>query len=241
MAPSSISLHLSALAYVHKLQGMPDPTDSFIVKKMISGVHKLRAKPDTRLPITPDILRRMLDKLQFIGASKYTLRLLTAMFLLAFFAFLRVGEITVRSQKDTTYVIQLGDVVITESGIVLSMSNFKHNTTKRVVRLAISPQTGPLCPVSAMYKYMSLRGTSSGPLFCFPDRRPVSRSFFVTHLHKAIHTIGMDTTAFKSHSFRMGAATYAASKGVCEDKIKLMGRWRSSAFKKYIRIQTLSL
>ena len=40
-------------------------------------------------------------------------------------------------------------------------------------------------------------------------------------------------------SFRIGAATYAAEQGISDTKIRHMGRWKSDAFKKYIRISSM--
>ena len=40
---------------------------------------------------------------------------------------------------------------------------------------------------------------------------------------------------------RIGTATTAAMAGISEEKIQQLGRWKSSAFKKYIWIPTLNL
>ena len=56
----SIATHLSAIAYAHKMLGAPDPTEHFIVRKLLTGATKLSAKPDSRLPITPAILLALL-------------------------------------------------------------------------------------------------------------------------------------------------------------------------------------
>jgi hypothetical protein len=40
----------------------------------------------------------------------------------------------------------------------------------------------------------------------------------------------------RPHSFRIGAATFAAAQGYTSCQIKKMGRWNSNAFEKYIRI-----
>ncbi|RXN33881.1 poly [Labeo rohita] len=43
------------------------------------------------------------------------------------------------------------------------------------------------------------------------------------------------TDNFSSHSFRIGAATTAAQKGLSQQQIQALGRWSSEAFKSYIR------
>lgn len=53
---STISSHISAFSYVHKLLGLPDPSQMFIVKKLLRGCHKMGRSVDSRLPITRDIL-----------------------------------------------------------------------------------------------------------------------------------------------------------------------------------------
>ena len=70
-SPSTVSTYISALGYLHKLASHPDPTQIFVVKKCIMGYHKLRARPDTRLPITLPILKRLVASLVFITNSHF--------------------------------------------------------------------------------------------------------------------------------------------------------------------------
>ena len=56
-----------------------------------------------------------------------------------------------------------------------------------------------------------------------------------------IKKAGFDDRRIKGHSFRIGAATTAASLGFTEDQIQRMGRWRSDAVKKYIRITIFTI
>ena len=42
------------------------------------------------------------------------------------------------------------------------------------------------------------------------------------------------------HSFRIGAATFAAENGYSDAQIRLMGRWQSDVYRKYIRCPSLS-
>lgn len=48
--------------------------------------------------------------------------------------------------------------------------------------------------------------------------------------------IGLNPKQYKSHSFRIGAASHAFQCHIPEEKIRLMGRWNSNAVKRYFRI-----
>ena len=70
-SPGSIATHLSAIAYEHKISSHVDPTDSFIVKKLMTGARKLRTGCDYRLPITKDILRKLCLSIEHVSISYY--------------------------------------------------------------------------------------------------------------------------------------------------------------------------
>ena len=73
------------------------------------------------------------------------------------------------------------------------------------------------------------------------DGTPVSRKFFTEHLQLAISACGFPKNLYQAHSFRIGAATAAAESGLSDIQIQCMGRWKSAAFKKYIRIPVIKL
>ena len=70
-----------------------------------------------------------------------------------------------------------------------------------------------------------------------------NRNFIFSHsaLSTALKFCGLDPTRYKGHSFRIGAATHAADKGMSDAQIRTMGRWKSNAFLKYIRLQSMSI
>ena len=81
---------------------------------------------------------------------------------------------------------------------------------------------------------MNIRG--GGALFTKQNKLAITRAQFSQTLRQVIKKSGFDDSRIKGHSFRIGAATTAASFGFTEDQIQRMGRWRSDAVKKYIRI-----
>ena len=92
-----------------------------------------------------------------------------------------------------------------------------------------------LCPVAATLAYMVQRGPGPGPLFKFQDGKPLTRQRFVARVHEALTSAGVDSSAYSGHSFRSGAATTAAKCGVSDAVIKMLGRWKSSAYQLYIK------
>ena len=91
-----------------------------------------------------------------------------------------------------------------------------------------------LCPVRAMQQYLAVRGDAPGPVFSLPGGSPLLRSKFDKTLHLTVKTCGLQGR-YLGHSFRIGAATEAAAKGMSDSKIRQLGRWRSNAFLTYIR------
>ncbi|CAG2189540.1 unnamed protein product [Mytilus edulis] len=241
-SPSTIATHISALSFVHKSNSWPDPTDMFVIHKILKGVQNLKGKNDPRLPITKDILIKLIDSLPCVIVNVDNQLALKAMFLLAFYAFLRVGEISTKSGSDTKQVLQVGDISFdrensTLKGMSLTMTYYKHSDLHpKTIYIPICADN-ITCPVIHVHHYLSQFGHSSGPLFQFKSGAPVTRSYFTTSLKSALSFIGLDTRYYKAHSFRIGAATSAAARGIPHSVIQGMGRWKSSAFMKYIRMQ----
>ena len=59
-----------------------------------------------------------------------------------------------------------------------------------------------------------LRGKKTGPLFVFKDGRPLTRQRFVAAVRDALSQAGIAANSYAGHSFRIGAATTAASRGL---------------------------
>lgn len=239
-APSSITTYLAALAYYFKMSNIPDFSNHFLIKKMLSGAKRLASSPDVRQPITLDILENLLVAVPHVANSSYQRCLFMAMFIIAFYAFLRVGEITVRSHSNPNLLL-LSNVsfktIAKASCMIITMTNFKHNLGKNPVHLEIKPQPiRKFCPVQIMKSYLKVRGVKDGPLFCYGSGRPISRSEFCKVLKSALKFSKLDSHKFKAHSFRIGAATQAHLQGFSDSQIRVMGRWHSESFQRYIRV-----
>ena len=87
----------------------------------------------------------------------------------------------------------------------------------------------------AILAYIAVRPAVNGPLFVFKDGSFLTRDRLVSAIRRALSSAGIETTGFSGHSFRVGAATTAAVVGVEDSTIKMLGRWESSAYQRYLR------
>ena len=233
LAASTIRSSGSAISFLHKLRGMPDPMTSFLVAKFLHGLLNVNASQDVRLPITRPILHRMLRALVVMGFSLYKTTLLRAFFLTMFHAFLRIGEATSKSPASSP--IQYADLVIDTQGAAILLNQFKHSKVPHRVELQRGNDPN-VCPVKALEDFIFLRGRAVGPLFSTPVGRPYTATAAREDLSSVLSFCGLDNKRYKSHSFRIGAASDAALRGFSDAQIRLMGRWHSDAFRQYIRL-----
>jgi len=242
-ASSTVSTYVSALGYFHKLHGHDDPSKNFVVMQMMKGYSKLDRRVDIRLPITLPILHRLISASSRLSESGYNVALFKAMCVFAFHAFARIGEITSSSANHNLHFRQLAVNTDTNHRVVSStvtFYDFKHSYNQRPFLLNILPSPYH-CPVQLIVDYIRLRGNSPGPLFRTHDLLPVSRSQFTSTLSTVFTFCSLDPARYKGHSFRIGAASNAADKGLTDNQIRILGRWKSNAFQKYIRVQSLSV
>ena len=115
----------------------------------------------------------------------------------------------------------------------LTIRHAKLQQMNRPVVLEIMSQSIN-CPVKLVCNYMHIRGSAMGPFFVFPDKSPMSRSYFATQLSECLSHAGYDTSLYKCHSFHIGAATTAATRGFTDVQIQAMGRCKSTAFRRHI-------
>jgi site-specific recombinase XerD len=57
----------------------------------------------------------------------------------------------------------------------------------------------------------------------------------VEEIRSTLSQAGVDSKPYSGHSFRSGAATTAARQGVGDATIKMLGRWKSSAYQLYVQ------
>ena len=243
LSPSTILPHVSAISYVHKICNVTDPTQQFLVRKILKGAQNLKKSSDSRLPITKPILLRILAALQHTVSDKNGIILLRAIFLLAFHGFFRLGELVSRIKESFHLVFQRNDINFQPNhGVQIILKHYKTMRNNQPITIMLTPSADlSICQVQALRLYITAFGHTSGPLFSFLSGHPVTHSFVTQQLKLALAFCDLNPAQYKGHSFRIGAATEAAKLGYSENYIQQLGRWHSNAIKRYIRINSFSL
>ncbi|XP_056121760.1 uncharacterized protein LOC130100357 [Rhinichthys klamathensis goyatoka] len=239
----SIKGYLSGIQFFHKLLfGSPSADIANSQTSMlIKGIQKTQpTRPDARQPITLDILTKCISTLRRGYHSTNTARTLDAMFILAFFGFLRCSELTITSNFNPKVHPTISDLsVLDNETISYFIKQSKTDQMKKGHFIYIFNLQSPIQPYQTLFAYSQFRNSQtkspSDPLFTDDFNRPVTRFWFQKHLKSILLQANIPANNFSSHSFRIGAATTAAQKGLSQQQIQELGRWSSEAFKSYIR------
>jgi hypothetical protein len=101
---------LSSISFQCKIKNWIDMTLTFIVMKLLEGMYRLKKTTDARMPITVQLLSKIVQALQCICFNNYEAKLVRATYLQAFFGFLRVWSLSVGN--DVQSLLQVIDVIV---------------------------------------------------------------------------------------------------------------------------------
>ena len=161
---------------------------------------------------------------------------------LCFFGFLRSGEITVPSassfdiSRHPAFRNVSVDKLHSPTTVHIRLKTSKTDLSERGWIYLWASQADPLCPVSVLLDYLVVRGSGPGPLFMFQDGKPLARPGFVATVKGALSMAGIDSLHYSGQRFRSGAAMTAAEQGIGDSTIKMLGRWKSTAYQLYVKI-----
>ena len=196
-------------------------------------------------PVTVDILLNIFQHFDFSNQLHICMH---ALFLVAFFSFLRISNLvpyaSADCHADNAYFLKRQDVYFTASGAVLRVYRTKTIQFKQHVLdipLPFIPNS-ILCPVTALKKYFcTVPALDSLPLFIVQHGRslkPILATHFNRFFKSCITTVGLEPDSFSSRSFRQGGATFAFNCGAPTEFIKEQGHCRSDAYLVYLILST---
>ena len=248
---NTIQGYLSAIAFMHIKAGVDDTTKNPSVSLTLQGIK--RTEPvllDKKLkPIEKDLLHTMVEAIPFSCFDVYSCSLVKSLFLLTFYACLRAGEIVHSDKTDHTQCLKHlkehnNSYTITfesykHSGQLPPISDDQDSELPQIVLHALEDKVH--CPVRALKAFLRMRGGKSGPIFINKEGQPIKRTHLTNWMKKTLEMAGMPPARYNTHSFRIGRTTQLARDGYSDEIIRRTGRWKSNAYKDYIRINTFQL
>ena len=232
---------MAALSSKHRVNSWEDPTDTFLVKKLMKGFSRSAPSKDARFPITIQRLQQLVTALKFVCNDSFEALLFKTAFVLAFFGFFRISELLGQNKflQGCRQPIQVNDIKLSMYHLSIHLKGSKCDQSNKGETIHLSPEKEykDLCPVSTTSDFVKVRPKLAQTLLVHMNGKALSNFQFQAVLKKAAKHLGWPSESYSSHSFRIGAATTAAMKGEPIDTIMQKGRWKSSAVNKYIRLE----
>ena len=206
---SSLLQRVAALAYAHRLAGLPSPTEAPAVRAVVAGIRReLGSRPDRKAPATVDALSAMIAQ---VPVDTPTGRRDRALLLIGFAGAFRRSELC---------GIDLEHLTETDQGLVVFVPKSKtdqegHGREVGILRGILRER----CPVLALQAWLQAAEIDEGPVF-----RPLSSNGVLGHarltggsvariIKKYAELADLDPDQFSGHSLRSGFATAALDKG----------------------------
>ena len=163
-----------------------------------------------------------------------------AAFTLAFFGVLRISEFTCNTKFNPKLHLASSDIKFIPSPAFPQCMKLEIKASKtypfhKGMSLVIGQTLQTICPVRAMKEYLDiLPQTGTDPLFTYSNGRRLTRQRLTSELRTLLGRLGVNSSHYAGHSFRIGPATSAAVFGLPSWLIKTLGRWTSHCFETYI-------
>lgn len=230
LTSSTISNYLSGLrAWVIALGGVEPTIWTPRLRLAVRAVSRTDSPPRQVSPITFPILSDIIHSLVYGHDSL----MISSALLIHYFACLRASEICI---DPNTGLAPLRDSVLFPSSDRMIFRVISSKTASRGFTVHIGCSNHPICaPCTLRYFMSQFPAPSTSYLFSTSEGVPLDYPTYNNSIKSLVARIGLDPQLYSTHSLRAGAATQAAQSGLQETQIQRLGRWKSDAYKLYMR------
>ena len=259
----TVARDLSAIRDLSISYGFPLEWKDFPqIKQLKKGLFNVygKSEPDKRKPVTFEILKQFYSKLNiklyFDDLMFFTWMVIMVVNLLrttegaAAHKFVTPNGIDRGSQAalwcKNLNIIKDNTKVNSVKYMILTLKATKNSVHNQSVETVIGHGIDPINPVKLMITYLTKRKLLSrynkkllispnAPLFLFEDGSILTRNDASLLLNDLAFSCKL-TGKYSGQSFRMGGGTSLAQRNYSNHVIQRAGRWKSDAFKTYIRL-----
>ena len=245
---STLKSYFSAIKHILKQDGYEWNDKKALLSSLVKGCRIENDRLKVRLPIQKGLFEMLLfevDRLYSVQKPQpYLKAMYKALFCLAYYGMMRVGELT-----EGEHTLKVGNISIGNKDKILvvlysSKTHGKESSPQRI-KIASVPLLNNkkdlkfFCPFRTVIKFIEIRRETyeldEEQLFVFKDMSPVKHYHVRSLLRVLLDRIGLDGSLYDVHSFRIGRTSDLEKFGYSIDQIKSMGRWRSNAVYRYLK------
>ena len=241
LAFNSIKQYINVVRIMHLESGHANPfNNSWHIDMLLKGTKRvLGVLQKQKLPITPDIFRRMFTLVNFSTPVEVTF---WASCLVAFFSFFRKSNLFVTNLESFNPKLHLcrRDATFSSEGVTLTVrwsKTIQYRQRTLHIPLPHIPNS-PLCPSQTLLLALRLcMAPPCAPLFTYPTLTgwlPLTVHTFQSKLHSYLSRLNINPSEYSGHSFRRGGASFALECGLPTEVIQAQGDWTSNAYENYI-------
>lgn len=240
---NTIKSYVSAIRYCLSLDGIRVPHANCELAAIVQAAKQMNDELYVRLPIQKGLLKLLLNFVRSAYVHQrgqtYLGYTLLALFSTAYHGLMRISELTQgpHNLKAQNIVYAKNKKKITF--YLRSSKTHSESDQPQIIHIRQQEAWGINCPVKILEDYVKLRGRNSEypeqPFFMHRNGDPITQLQFRTNLKYSLFTLGLPSSLYGSHSFRVGKATDDKLSGKSIPSIKQDGRWATSTVFKYIR------
>ena len=245
---STIKSYISAIKKILKDDGYIWDDKQGLLSSLTQACKLQNDKIKCRLPIQRGLLNLLLFELQRVlsPSQNYLLVLYRALFALAYYGLMRIGELA-----EGDHSVKAGNIEVALNKYkikVILYTSKTHGQGSYPQKIKIQAldqyfsrdarRYRVFCPFLLVHQFLVLRGgfeLASENLFLFRDGSKVFPHHVRTILRQCINNLGLDGNLYDCHSFRIGKTCDMFKDNIPFHKILAAGRWHSNAIYRYLR------
>ncbi|KAJ1150873.1 hypothetical protein NDU88_003660 [Pleurodeles waltl] len=230
----SMAGKLAGIAFMGKLLWGYAPSAGEFGQRLLEGWARERGgRARERRPISLDLLRPIMASTAKICKSLEETLLFRTLMSWMFFGAFRVSELLGSKFWEGG---RWDDVCISQSGVGVFLNRSK--TDQRKIGRQVFMRAYPvqdMCPMRLTRRMQGMGWRQTGLVFCHRNGDVVSAYQLLVVMRSCLNHIGVDSSHYGTHSFWIGMATEAGRWGWQRAAVLELGRWKSDAYRKYVR------
>ena len=243
---STLKSYFSAIKHILKSNGYEWDDRKALLGSIVKGCKLENDTLKVRLPIQKGLLEILLLEIERyfgeIQGQPYLESMYKALFCIAYYGMMRVGELTLSDHTLKACDIHMGDNKDKMLLVLYTSKTHGRKNKPQEIKIAavklLKEDKKFFCPFETVSKFLRIRGPfldTEEMLFVFRDHSPVKPHQFRCTLRLLLDRLDLDSSLYDVHSFRSGRTCDLARFGYSVDQIKAMGRWKSNAVYRYLK------